>query len=80
METVNQPTNQPTNKATVGTLASAALGFTFLLSGLIVRNVAPSWYDAEVWAAGQVLVTTSGVFIGMWYTRDRANVIVKVDQ
>lgn len=47
MAIINQPTIRPTNKLTAATIAAAAIS----VSGLFVRNVWPSWYDAETWAA-----------------------------
>jgi len=47
MATANQPSARPTNKLTAATLAAAALA----VSGLIVRNLWPEWYDAGVWTA-----------------------------
>lgn len=80
METINQPSANPTNKVTGGTLVGAAAGFVFLMSGLVVRNLYPGWYDAEVWASGQVLIQTAAFFAGGWFTRDKPNVVVKVEQ
>ncbi|RWC87359.1 MAG: hypothetical protein EOS72_21725 [Mesorhizobium sp.] len=46
MATVTQPTIRPTNKLTAATIAAAAVS----VSGVFVRNLWPSWYDAETWA------------------------------
>ncbi|OBQ74524.1 hypothetical protein [Mesorhizobium erdmanii] len=46
MATITQPTIRPTNKLTAATIAAAAMS----VSGVFVRNVWPSWYDAEAWA------------------------------
>ncbi|MER9328200.1 hypothetical protein NKJ26_19575 [Mesorhizobium sp. M0152] len=46
MATVIQPTVRPTNKLTAATIAAAAVS----VSGVFVRNIWPSWYDAETWA------------------------------
>ncbi|MBZ9897997.1 MULTISPECIES: hypothetical protein [unclassified Mesorhizobium] len=46
MATTTQPTIRPTNKLTAATIAAAAVS----ISGVFVRNVWPSWYDAETWA------------------------------
>ncbi|MBZ9703041.1 MULTISPECIES: hypothetical protein [unclassified Mesorhizobium] len=46
MATTTQPTIRPTNKLTAATIAAAAVS----ISGVFVRNVWPSWSDAETWA------------------------------
>lgn len=69
METVNQPSANPTNKLTAATVAAAVVSF----SGLVVRNLWPTWYDAEVWAAMMPLA----VFAAGWFIRDRPNVPVE---
>lgn len=66
METVNQPTLNPTRKLTAATIAAAAVS----VSGLIVRNLAPEWYDAEVWAAMTPIV----IFAVGYFVKDRPNV------
>ena len=40
------------------------------MSGLIVRNLAPEWYDAEVWAAMTPIV----VFALGYFVKDKPNV------
>lgn len=65
-EVVNQPNANPTRKLTAATVAAALVSF----SGLIVRNLAPEWYDAEVWAAATPLV----IFAAGWFISDRPNV------
>ncbi|MGX7873680.1 hypothetical protein ACVDG5_013755 [Mesorhizobium sp. ORM6] len=46
MATVIQPSIRPTNKLTAATIAAAVVS----VFGVFVRNVWPSWYDAETWA------------------------------
>ena len=46
MATITQPTIRPTNKLTAATIAAALVS----VSGVFVRNIWPSWYDAETWA------------------------------
>ena len=64
MATVNQPSAKPTNKLTAATIAAAALA----VSGLIVRNLWPHWYDAGVWTA----LTPLAVFALGYLVRDEA--------
>lgn len=66
MSTVNQPSLNPTNKLTAATIAAAVMS----VSGLIVRNLASEWYDAEVWAALLPLV----IFAAGWVVKDKPNV------
>lgn len=80
METVSQPSNNPTNKVTAQTLAVSASGFLFVFSGLVVRNVAPSWYDPEVWASAQALLTVFVGFAAGYIAKDKPNVVVQVSQ
>ena len=47
MEPISQPSINPTRKLTAATIAGAAVS----VSGLIVRNLAPEWYDDAVWTA-----------------------------
>lgn len=44
-DTVNQPSNNPTRKLSAATISAAAMA----VSGLIVRNLWPHWFDASVW-------------------------------
>lgn len=66
MGTVNQLSALPTNKLTAATLGAAALS----VSGLIVRNLAPEWYDADVWLSMTPLV----VFALGYIVKDKPNV------
>lgn len=69
--TVNQPSANPTNKLTAAVVGAAAVS----VSGLIVRNLFPEWYDAEVWSAMTPLI----VFGLGWIIRDRPNIVVVVE-
>ena len=80
MDAINQPSNNPTNKVTAQTVAVSASGFVFVFSGLVVRNLWPTWYDPEVWASAQALMTVLAGFAAGFYIRDKPNVVVKVDQ
>jgi len=69
METVNQTTPNPTNKLTA---AVAATAFMSVLR-VIVRNVAPDWYDEAMWDALLPIVV-----LGFgWFIADAPNVAVK---
>lgn len=67
--TIDQPNSNPTRKLTAATVAAALVSF----SGLVVRNLWPDWYDAEVWAAATPLV----IFAAGWFIKDRPNVPVE---
>lgn len=69
MPTVKQPSANPTNKLTAATLAAALVS----VSGLIVRNVAPGWYDADVW----LTMTPIVVFALGYIVKDKPNVEVE---
>jgi len=64
MAAVNQPSMKPTKKLTAATAAAAALS----VSGLVVRNLWPEWYDAAVWSA----LTPIAVFALGYVVRDEA--------
>lgn len=65
MEPINQPSLNPTRKLTAATVGAAAVS----VAGLIVRNLAPDWYDAEV-----MLAITPIVVFGLGYfIRDLPN-------
>lgn len=68
MDKVTQPSANPTNKLTAAVWASMILG----VGGLAVRNLAPSWYDPDVW----VTLTPFAVFVAGWFVKDQANVVV----
>lgn len=70
MATVAQPNAVPTNKLSAAVIASAAIA----ISGLVVRNLAPGWYDASVWEACTPIV----IFAVGWLVPDRPNVMVQV--
>lgn len=68
MGTVNQPTWNPTNKLNAATVAAAAVSVV----GLILRNLAPEWYDPDVLAAVLPVV----VFAAGYLVKDKPNVEV----
>ncbi|OBQ66971.1 hypothetical protein [Mesorhizobium loti] len=65
MATVIQPTIRPTNKLTAATIAAAVLS----VCGVFVRNLWPSWYDAETWAT----LLPIAVFAVGYLVKDEAN-------
>lgn len=69
MATVAQPNGVPTNKLSAAVIASAVAA----MSGLVVRNLAPGWYDPDVWAACTPIL----VFIVGWLVPDRPNIVVR---
>lgn len=66
MNTVNQPTLAPTRKLTAAVVAGAAHS----ILGLLLRNMAPEWYDPEVMAATLPLV----IFLAGYVIKDNPNV------
>lgn len=68
---VTQPTVNPTNKLTAATLAAAVMS----ISGLIVRNLAPEWYDVDVWTNALPIV----IFAVGWFVPDKPNVLVVLE-
>lgn len=68
METVTQPSMNPTRKLSAATVAAALVSF----SGLVVRNMWPTWYDPDVWAA----LLPLAVFAAGWFIKDAPNVPV----
>lgn len=67
-----QASANPTVKLTAATWATLLLG----VSGLVVRNLAPGWYDADVWmAAMPFAVLGAGYFV-----HDSPNVVVVQQQ
>ena len=64
--TVSQPSANPTNKLTAATVA-AALHSVF---GLVLRNLAPEWYEPDVMAATLPIL----VFAIGWLVPDSPNV------
>lgn len=68
MDKVTQPSLNPTVKLTAAVWASMILG----VGGLAVRNLAPGWYDPDVWAT----LTPFAVFVAGWFVKDTANVVV----
>lgn len=65
MRPIDQPTLNPTRKLTAATIAAAAVS----VAGLIIRNVAPEWYDAEV----MLNLTPVAVFVIGYFVRDLPN-------
>lgn len=65
---VVQPTLNPTNKLSAATIAAAIMA----VSGMVVKNLWPEWYSAEVW---MTLMPIVGVLAG-YFVKDNANVIV----
>jgi hypothetical protein len=60
MATIHQPSARPTNKLAAATIAAALSS----VSGLVVRNFWPQWYDESVWAAvTPVLVLALGYVV-----------------
>lgn len=68
MDKVTQPSLNPTVKLTAAVWASMILG----VGGLAVRNLAPGWYDPDVWAT----LTPFAIFAAGWFVKDTANVVV----
>lgn len=66
MATINQPTLNPTNKLSAATVAAAAVSVV----GLVLRNLAPEWYDPDVLAAVLPVV----VFATGYLIKDKPNV------
>ncbi len=69
--TVKQASVNPSPKLNAAVIATAAVSMV----ALILRNVYPEWYDAEVMAAMQPLV----VFLAGDFVHDTANVMVTTD-
>lgn len=68
--TISQPSANPTNKLTAATIAGGVMA----LLGLVLKNVAPNWYDPEVLLA----VTPLVAFITGWLFKDNPNIVVVV--
>lgn len=67
--TVKQTTINPTAKLNAATVAAAAVSVT----GLLLRNIAPEWYDPDVMSAMLPLV----VFLAGYLVKDDANIVVQ---
>jgi predicted regulator of Ras-like GTPase activity (Roadblock/LC7/MglB family) len=65
MNPINQPSINPTRKLTAATIAAAVVS----VSGLIVRNTFPTWYDDEVWSAMTPIV----IFAVGYFVKDLPN-------
>ena len=66
--TITQPSINPTRKLTAATLASAVISVV----GLVLRNLAPEWYDPAVLLA----VTPVVAFAFGWFVKDNPNVVI----
>jgi hypothetical protein len=66
--TINQASANPTNKLTAATLATAVIPVV----GLLLRNLAPQWYDPEVMMALMPVMT----FVFGWFVKDAPNIVV----
>lgn len=65
MRPINQPSINPTRKLTAATVGAALVS----VSGLVLRNLVPDWYDAEV-----MMAITPIVVFGLGYLiRDLPN-------
>lgn len=62
---VSQKSALPTRKLSAATIGAALVA----VSGLVVRNLAPDWYDPDVWLA----LTPIVVFALGYLVRDEAN-------
>lgn len=69
---INQPTKNPTNKLTAATVGSAMVS----VIGLMLKNLAPDWYDPEVLVSLLPII----VFAAGWFVRDAPNQIVIVEE
>lgn len=78
--TVNQPTLNPTNKVLAATAATTAWGIFMGIGSLTLKNLAPGWYDPDVIIAISSGVPTLVVFAAGWFTKDKPNVILPVQQ
>lgn len=57
---VDQPTPMPTRKLSAATITAALMAVT----GMVVRNLWPSWYDENVWLALMPVVSLAvGYFV-----------------
>lgn len=68
---VKQQTVNPTPKLSTAVIVSSVMG----ILGLIVTNVAPSWYDQAAWSGAETLLIA---VLGYWVT-DNANIVVTTD-
>lgn len=74
--TINQPSNNPTNKLTAATAAVTAWGIVMAIADLALQNLAPTWYDPKTMLLIANGVPTLVCFAAGWFTRDRPNVVV----
>lgn len=66
---VLQTTVNPTAKLNAATIAAAVVSIT----GLLIRNLAPEWYDPDVQSAMLPLV----VFLAGYLVKDDANIVIQ---
>lgn len=71
-DTINQPTVNPTRKLTAATIVGAVIPVT----GLLLRNLAPQWYDPDVMLG----LTPILIFAVGWFVKDNPNVVVVVEE
>ncbi len=71
MELVNQGNMNPTNKLTAAVAATAFIS----VARVVVRNLWPEWADDGMFDA----LTPIVVLAAGWVIRDRANIIVSVE-
>lgn len=68
---VTQPSKNPTVKLAAATIAGGVMA----VFGLVLKNLAPTWYDPEVILAVTPLVG----FATGWLFRDHPNIVVVVE-
>lgn len=66
MPTVKQPSVNPTNKLTAATAAAGIMA----LVGLVLKNLAPGWYDPEALMS----ITPLAVLVFGYFIKDQPNV------
>lgn len=75
--TINQPSAGPTNKITASAAATSAFTVTVSVVGLVLKNLAPTWYDPDV----MISILTAGPvvagFLAGYFVRDKPTVVVK---
>lgn len=71
-ETVAQQSANPTRKLTAATVGAALISGT----GLVLKNVAPEWYDPQF-----LLDMSPIVIFGLgWFVKDRPNLHISVEE
>lgn len=71
-ELVKQGSVNPTRKLTAATIGAAAMS----LSGLIIKNIWPGWYDPDAW----LNLTPVVIFLIGYFTHDNATIVVTQDE